>query len=220
MADIADIKELARGLCLMNIANGTIDLDDETVSNKEYLYQILKQEAKLRAKKKANDVYRSSCLQKKVFDETRIISGLRWQLEEIRKIDFRNCIQNIVIVGECATGKTALAARIAKEAIANGTTAVYSTEEDLVMSARRQKSHWSRILRSDLIVVDDLFYLKPSEENLQLLYKTVMFLSETRSFIIVTNRQLSEWDNMGVDKHTVSTFRQRIMVGAQLIHLG
>ena len=110
---------------------------------------------------------------------------MRWQLEEIRKIDFRNSVQNIVIVGGCATGKTALAARIAKEAIANGTTAVYSTEE-----------------------------------NLQLLYKTVMFLFETRSFIFVTNRQLSEWDNMGVDKHTASTFRQRIMVGAQLIYLG
>ena len=104
--------------------------------------------------------------------------------------------------------------------IANGAAAVYNTEEDLVMSVRRQKTHWNKILRSDLIVVDDLFYLKPSEENLQLLYKTVMFLSETRSFIFVTNRQLSEWDNMGVDKHTVSTFRQRIMVGAQLIHLG
>ena len=75
-------------------------------------------------------------------------------------------------------------------------------------------------MRSDLIVLDELFYLKPSEENLQLLYKTVMFLQETRSIIFVTNRPLSEWDNMGVDKHTVSTFRQRIMVDAQLIHLG
>ena len=220
MADIADIKELACGLCLMNIANGVIDLNDETVSNKDYLYQILKQEAELRAKKKANDNYRASRLPKIIFDETRITSGLRWQLEEIRKIDFSNSLQNIVIVGECATGKTALAAKIAKEAIAQGTAAVYSTEEDLVLSARRQKSHWNKILRSDLIVVDDLFYLTPSEENLQMLYRTIMFLAETRSFIFVTNRPLSEWDSMGVDKHTVSTFRQRIMAGAQLIHLG
>ena len=72
----------------------------------------------------------------------------------------------------------------------------------------------------DLIVLDELFYLKPSEENLQLLYRTVMFLSESRSFIFVTNRSLSEWDSMGVDKHTVSTFRQRILMDAQLIHLG
>ena len=33
MAEIEKIKELARTLCLMNIANGVIDLNDETVSN-------------------------------------------------------------------------------------------------------------------------------------------------------------------------------------------
>ena len=129
-------------------------------------------------------------------------------------------IQNIVIVGDCATGKTSLAAKIAKDAISNGTAAIYTTEEDLVMSALRQKSHWNKMLHSDLIVVDELFYLKPSEENMQLLYRTVMFLAETRSFIFVTNRALSEWDSMAVDKHTIVTFRQRIMAGAQLIHLG
>ncbi len=144
---------------------------------------------------------------------------MRWQLEELRKIDFRKDVQNIVIVGECGTGKTSLAAQLAREAIRKGASAVYCTEEDLVVSARRQKSHWNRILRSDLIVLDELFYLRPSEENMQLLYRTVMFLSETRSFIFVTNRPLSEWDSMGVDRHTVSTFRQRIMAGAQLIHL-
>lgn len=220
MADIAEIQELARSLCLMNVANGVIDLNNETVSNLDYLYLILKQEAELRAKKKANDIYRASCLPKKLFDDTRITSGLRWQLEELKKIDFRNGIQNIVIVGDCGTGKTSLAVKIAKEAIENGASAVYSTEEDLLVAVRRQKTHWSRLLHSDLIVLDDLFYLTPSDENLQLLYKTVMFLSETRSFIFVTNRTLPEWDHMGVDKHTASTFRQRIMMDAQLIHLG
>ena len=155
-----------------------------------------------------------------MFDESRITAGLRWQLEEIRKIDFQNTTQNIIIVGDCATGKTSLATRIAKEAIQNGTTAVYTTEEDLTYAARRQKSHWNKIMRSDLVVLDELFYLKPTEENMQLLYKTVMFLQETRSFIFVTNRPLSEWDSMGVDPHTASTFRQRISSGAQIIHLG
>ena len=220
MADIAEIKELARSLCLMNVANGQIDLNDETLSNLDYLYNILQQEAELRKKKKADEVYKSSRLPKKVFDESRITAGLRWQLEEIRKIDFQNATQNIIIVGDCATGKTSLAARIAKEAIQNGTTAVYTTEEDLIYAARRQKSHWNKIMRSDLVVLDELFYLKPTEENMQLLYKTVMFLQETRSFIFVTNRPLSEWDSMGVDPHTASTFRQRISSGAQIIHLG
>jgi len=115
MADISEIKELAKNLCLMNVANGVINLNNETVSNLDYLYNILKQETELRAEKRANDIYRASRLPKKLFDETKITSGLRWQLEEIRKIDFKASKQNIVIVGECATGKTSLAARSQKK---------------------------------------------------------------------------------------------------------
>lgn len=220
MADIADIQELARELFLMNIANGVIDLDDETVSNKDYLYSVLKQELDLRAKRKADQLYKGSGLPKKVFDESRITAGLRWQLEELKKIDFHSTRQNVVIVGDCATGKTSLAVQLARDAIRSGASAVYTTEEGLVASARQQKGNWNKMLKSDLIVLDELFYIKPSDENMQLLYKAVMFLNEARSIIFVTNRPLSEWESMGVDRHTAATFRQRIMSEAQLIHLG
>lgn len=219
MADIESIKELAKNLCLMNIANGVVDLTDETISNTDYLYNVLKQEADLREQKHKDSLFKSSRLPKKVFDETRITAGLRWQLQEIEMLDFKNNIQNIVIVGDCATGKTSLATKIARDAINKGAEAVYTTEE-LLIAVKRKKSHWNKILHSDVIVLDELFYLRPNEENMQMLYKTVMFLAETRSIIFVTNRALSEWDNMGVDKHTISTFRQRIMSEAQLIHLG
>lgn len=220
MADIESIKELAKTLCLMNIANGVVDLTDETISNTDYLYNVLKQEVDLREQKHKDSLFKSSRLPKKGFDETRITAGLRWQLQEIEMLDFKNNIQNIVIVGDCATGKTSLATKIARDAINKGAEAVYTTEEELLIAVKRKKSHWNKILHSDVIVLDELFYLRPNEENMQMLYKTVMFLAETRSIIFVTNRALSEWDNMGVDKHTISTFRQRIMSEAQLIHLG
>ena len=38
MADIAEIKELAKALNLMNVYNGIIDISDEKVSNLDYLY--------------------------------------------------------------------------------------------------------------------------------------------------------------------------------------
>ena len=220
MADNAEIRMLARQLNLMNLANGLIDIDDEFVSNKEYLFRILQEETVLRAKKKAAERYKGSYLPKKEFDDAGITSGLMWQLDKIREFDFHKNQQNIMIVGDCATGKTALAARIAKDAIDRGASAVYVSEDDLINAVIKRNVKWSKLLHSDLIVLDELFYIKPSEENLQLLYKTVMFLIESRSIIFVTNRMLSDWDDMGVDKHTVSTFRQRIMAEAQLIHLG
>lgn len=76
------------------------------------------------------------------------------------------------------------------------------------------------MLKCDLIILDELFYITPSDEELTRLYKTVMFLLESRSFIFITNRQLSEWTKMNTDTHLTETFRKRIMINTQLIRLG
>jgi len=220
MADIAEIKELAKTLNLMNVYKGVIDINDETVSNLDYLYNILKQEVDIRKENKVTNLLKDSRLPKKEFDDSGVTQGLKWQLREIKKIDFKNQNQNIVIVGDVATGKTSLATYIARKAIQKGAKAIYFTEEDLIAAYKTQKTVRTKIQQSDLIVLDELFYLTPTEENLVYLYKTIMFLSETRSFVFVTNRPLSEWENMNVDTHIISTFRQRIMRNAQLIHLG
>ena len=220
MADIAEIKELAKALNLMNVYNGIIDISDEKVSNLDYLYNILKQEVDIRKENKITKLFAESRLHKKIFDDSIISQGLKWQLKEIEKIDFKNIKQNIVIVGEVATGKTSLATYITRTAIQKGAKAIYFAEEDFIEAYKIRKTMRSKILHSDLIVLDELFYLTPADVNLVYLYKTIMFLAETRSFIFVTNRPLSEWENMNVDKHIVTTFRQRIMRDAQLIHLG
>ncbi len=220
MADIAEIKELAKTLNLMNVYKGVIDINDETVSNLDYLYGILKQEVDIRKQNKVTNLLKESRLPKKDYDDARISQGLKWQLKEIEKIDFKDTNQNIVIVGDVGSGKTSLATYISKNAIQNGTRAVYFAEEDFIAAYKMQKTLMTKILHSDLIVIDELFYLTPTDQNLVYLYKTIMFLAETRNFIFVTNRPLSEWENMDVDNHIVSTFRQRIMSNAQLIHLG
>ena len=220
MADIAEIKELAKTLNLMNVYNGIIDISDEKISNLDYLYNILKSEVDIRRKNKVDNILKQSRLPKKEFDDMTISQGLKWQLKEIEKIDFKNIKQNIVIVGDVATGKTSLATYITRTAIQKGARAIYFAEEDFIEAYKTRKTMRSKILHSDLIVLDELFYLTPSDVNLVYLYKTIMFLAETRSFIFVTNRPLSEWEKMDVDKHIVTTFRQRIMTDAQLVHLG
>ena len=52
MADITEIRELARKLNLWNIARGYIDLNDEKLSNLDYLQMILHKELEIRARQK------------------------------------------------------------------------------------------------------------------------------------------------------------------------
>ena len=88
MADIAEIKELAKTLNLMNVYKGVIDIGDETVSNLDYLYNILKQEVDIRKDNKTTSILKASRLPKKEFDDSGVTQGLKWQLREIKKIDF------------------------------------------------------------------------------------------------------------------------------------
>lgn len=55
MADVKEIQELARILNLQNFANGAIDLNDEFLSNKDYLYKILLEEVNIRNSNKIKD---------------------------------------------------------------------------------------------------------------------------------------------------------------------
>lgn len=108
MADAKEIQELAKILNLQNVANGVIDLNNETISNKDYLYNILLEEVNIRNANKLKDIKKISRLKTLVFDETRITDGLKWQLFKIKEFDFTNNKQNIFIVGDCSTGKTSL----------------------------------------------------------------------------------------------------------------
>jgi DNA replication protein DnaC len=74
-------------------------------------------------------------------------------------------------------------------------------------------------LNADLIIVDDMFYMTPTQEELEQAYRIMMFLQETRSLVLITNRALSSWKEMKVDLHLVETLQKRLMQGAQLISL-
>lgn len=219
MADINDIQVLAKTLNLMNIAKGVIDISDEKMSNKDYLYHILSEEVKIRNENKINHLHKNAKLPNKKFDYTKITQGLKWQLNQIKQFDFTSNKQNIFIVGECCSGKTSLAVEISRNAIDRGTSVYYTTLDDFLVSIKTKKKAWNRALESDMLTIDDFFYIEPSEEELVLVYKTMMFLIETRSIIIITNRKLSNWKEMKVDKHLVETLQDRMLHNAQIITL-
>lgn len=219
MADAKEIQELAKILNLQNIANGTIDLNNETISNKEYLYKILLEEVNIRNANKLKDFKKASRLKQLKFDETRITDGLKWQLSKLKEFDFALKRQNIFIVGDCSTGKTSLASTLGMNALKKGAKVIYITLDDLLVESKIKKKVWNNILNADLVIIDDVFYIAPTEEELILIYKIMMFLQETRSIIIVTNRPLSSWKEMKVDSHLMETLQKRLIQNAQIISL-
>ena len=112
MADLIELYEKARLLNLQNIAHGKINLNQETVSNIDYLDYILSQEMELHRQAAIKRHTNASRLPKKDFDPTRLKPGIAWQVEQLENMQWIDDGQNLVIIGKCDTGKTTLAAHI------------------------------------------------------------------------------------------------------------
>ena len=179
MATVTEIRDLARILGLWNIAKGNIDITDETVSNIDYICNIFLAEIEMRKAKKKETLWKESYLPDKTFDKSKITQGLKWQLQKIEQFNFKEDMQNFVIVGDCVTGKTSLATEIGGYAIDKGASVQYVTIEDLFFAIKNRTARWNRILKADMIIIDDVFYIAPTEEELVTFYRTIVFLSET-----------------------------------------
>ena len=78
---------------------------------------------------------------------------------------------------------------------------------------------FSYMQECDLIIIDDVFYVEPTSAELQVFYRAVTFLNETRSIIFITNREQSAWIDAAVDKHLCQTLLDRMTVNCQIVRL-
>ena len=108
---------------------------------------------------------------------------------------------------------------LGNDALEKGAKVIYITYDNLVVESRLKKKQWNKILECDMLILDDVFYLPPDENELIEMYKVLMFLQETRSIILITNRPLSSWKDMKVYTHLVETLEKRLMHDAQIISL-
>ncbi len=225
MADITEIRELAKKLDLWNIARGYIDLNDEKLSNLDYLQMILQKELEIRARQKQIKLRRASKLPNKVFDASNLNKGLEWQIKQLSHLTWLNEEQNVILLGKCGTGKTSLAAQLGETAISNGHKTYYVPFDNFIAVAEKKATNtkaeaiFSYMQECDLIIIDDVFYVEPTRAELQVFYRAVTFLNETRSIIFITNRELSAWIDAAEDKHLCQTLLDRMMVNCQIVRL-
>jgi DNA replication protein DnaC len=225
MADITEIRELAQRLNLWNVAKGYIDLNNEKLSNLDYLKMVLEKELELRVRQKHIKMRKASKLPNKVFDESNLNKGLKWQIKQLYQLTWIDEEQNIILLGKCGTGKTSLAVQLGELAINNGYKTYY-TPFDTFISITEEKdtipkaeTTFSYMKECDLIIIDDVFYVEPTRAELQSFYRAISFLNETRSIIFITNREISAWIDAVEDKHLCQTLLDRVVVNCQIVRL-
>ena len=130
--------------------------------------------------------------------------------------------ENLCICGPSGTGKSHFSEAIGQAAVESGMTVAWFTIEDLGVLVRRHRADDSiaralaRIIRSDLIIVDDIGLLPVSPDAAEGFYRLVDAAYERRSIAVSSNLHPSGFDEI-MPKTLATATVDRLMHHAHII---
>lgn len=121
-------------------------------------------------------------------------------LRQLHRGDFIGGADNVVLIGGPGTGKTHIATASGVQAVEHHRKKVrFTSTVDLVNALELEKAQGKvgqiaeRLLRCDLVVLDELGYLPFSASGGALPFHLLSKLYERTSIVITTNLSFSEW---------------------------
>ena len=122
--------------------------------------------------------------------------------QALRTLEWVHRRENLVVCGPSGTGKTFLLEALGQHAVEQGLRVAWFTLEDLGVLLRRHRADdtvtkaIARVLRADLVVVDDIGLLPVSQDAAEGLYRLVDAAYEKRSVAISSNLHPAAFDEL------------------------
>lgn len=122
--------------------------------------------------------------------------------QALRTLEWVHRRENLVVCGPSGTGKTFFLEALGQHAVEQGLRVAWFTLEDLGLLLRRHRADdtvskaIARILRADVIVVDDIGLLPVSHDAAEGLYRLVDAAYEKRSVAVSSNLHPAGFDEL------------------------
>ena len=122
--------------------------------------------------------------------------------QALRTLEWVSRAENLVVCGPSGTGKTFLLEALGQHAVEQGLKVAWFTLEDLGALLRRHRADdtvtkaIARVLRADLVVVDDIGLLPVAQDAAEGLYRLVDAAYEKRSIAISSNLHPAAFDEL------------------------
>ena len=113
--------------------------------------------------------------------------------------------ENLILLGPSGTGKTHIASAVGHGLIEKGARVFFSSTIMLIQTLQQAKSElklknvFDRLSRFDLLILDDIGYVKKSEQETSVLFELINHRYETGSLLITANQAFSDWENIFPD---------------------
>jgi DNA replication protein DnaC len=148
-------------------------------------------------------------------------------VRQLHRCEFMDSAHNVVLIGGPGTGKTHIATALGVQAVEHHHKRVrfFSTVE-LVNALEQEKAQGrsgpiaDRLVRSDLVILDELGYLPFSASGGALLFHLLSKLYERTSVAITTNLSFSEWAGVFGDAKMTTALLDRLTHHCHILETG
>jgi len=149
----------------------------------------------------------------------------REAIESLMSLDFMQDHSNIILVGPNGVGKTMIAQNVAHQAVIRGSTVLFTTASSALgelaaaesdAALRRRIRHYTR---PDLLILDEVGYLRYGERHADLLFELISQRYEKNSTLVTTNLPFIEWNQVFPNAACVVTLVDRLVHHADVIKL-
>lgn len=132
---------------------------------------------------------------------------------------------NCLIFGPSGTGKTHLATAISRSILELGKRVKFFSATTLVQILQQAKLNLTlpnllnKLDRYDLLVVDDLGYVKKSESETSVLFELIAHRYERKSLLITANQPFRDWDSIFADSMMTVAAIDRLVHHAVILEI-
>ena len=132
---------------------------------------------------------------------------------------------NILIFGPSGTGKTHVSTALGRSIIELGKWVKFIPATTLVQQLQQAKLQLQlpaflvKLDKYDLLIVDDLGYVKKSEAETSVLFELIAHRYERRSLLITANQPFSQWDSIFTDSMMTVAAIDRLVHHATIIEM-
>ncbi|MEO1792874.1 MAG: IS21-like element helper ATPase IstB [Cyanobacteria bacterium J06629_19] len=133
--------------------------------------------------------------------------------------------ENCLIFGPSGTGKTHISIGLARAVIEQGKRAKFFSATGLVQQLQQAKlqlvlpAMLKKLDRYDLLVIDDLGYVKKSEAETSVLFELIAHRYERKSLLITANQPFSQWNAIFADDMMTVAAVDRLVHHALIVEI-
>jgi len=236
MNQILSTHELEKTLKEFKLAGmvKTLDLrlkqaQEDNLGYSEFLALMLEDELNSRSDNRKSRLYHQAHLpfEKGIedFDFAFQPSIKKQEVLELATCHFLAKSTNILLIGQPGTGKTHLSVSLGLKALSYGKTVLFSSVWEMIQKLHESRADFSyqkkieEYLKVDLLILDELGYRSMAEKTVEDFFEIVSRRYEKGSIIITTNRSLSEWDKVFIDRTLTTAIVDRLMHHSTIIEI-